>query len=504
MNMNVIAARILSLWILLGIACGAVLVHGYHPNAEDAAIYLPGVEKRLYPDLFPYNQQFFSSHARFTLFPQLVAESVRLTHLSLYSGLLLWHFASIFLLLFACYRLAATCANSSFGCWAAVGLVAALLTLPVAGTALYIMDQYVNPRNLCAFTGVLGLALLLKGKYLGAASCLFLGLIIHPFMAFFAILFCGTVLFTQWMDNTRKDLPGLSLTFLMPLGFLYPTPSPAYHQVALSHPYHYLLRWEWYEWLGAIGPLGIFWVCGRVSRAQGRRNLQWLCQAASLFGVLSLIAALVLAIPSRLEVLARIQPLRSFYLLYILLLLLAGIFIGERVLKAHLWRWILLFLPLCAGMFLAQRSLFPESAHIEWPGVVPRNPWAQAFEWSRENTPTDAIFALDPYHMRIRGEDANGFRAIARRSMLADAVKDSGAASMFPPLADEWLRQVNAQKNWKSFRIDDYRRLQTDFGVNWVVLETPLRTELECPYENRAVAVCRLNSHSLFDQQSRR
>jgi hypothetical protein len=35
--------------------------------------------------------------------------------------------------------------------------------------------------------------------------------------------------------------------------------------------------------------------------------------------------------------------------------------------------------------------------------------------------------------------------------MLADAVKDSGAVSMFPPLAGEWLRQVDAQRGWRIF-----------------------------------------------------
>ncbi len=491
--------KLIDIVILAVLSCAAVVVHGYHPNAEDAAIYLPGVEKQLHPDLFPYNQQFFASHAQFTVFPQLIAASVKVTHLSLYTTLFFWHLLSIFLLLFACHRLAMLCTGDVAGRWAAVGLVGVLLTLPVAGTALYIMDQYVNPRNLSAFAAVLAISLMIERRYVLSVLLLLVGLAIHPFMSLFAFAFCGIIELVRWDEKG-----GAVAACFMPLGFLYPAPTPAYHRVAQLHPYHYLLRWQWYEWLGAIGPIAIFWVCARVARAHGRRNLQCLCQAASLVGGLSLIAALILAIPPRFEVLARIQPLRSFYLLYIVLLLCAGIFIGEQVLKANTWRWILLFLPLSIGMFLAQRALFPESAHIEWPGAAPRNPWAQAFEWSRENTPTNAIFALDPYHMRIHGEDANGFRAIARRSMLADAVKDSGAVSMFPSLAEEWLRQVDAQKNWQSFGIDDYRRLQTDYGVSWVVLEKPSRTDLYCPYENRAVVVCRLDLRNPLDQESRR
>ncbi len=78
----------------------------------------------------------------------------------------------------------------------------------------------------------------------------------------------------------------------------------------------------------------------------------------------------------------------------------------------------------------------------------------------RQNTPTDALFALDPLHMQIPGEDTHGFRVIAERSMLADAIKDSGAVSMFPPLADKWLAQVQAQSGWERFQLQDFQRLR--------------------------------------------
>jgi hypothetical protein len=185
--------------------------------------------------------------------------------------------------------------------------------------------------------------------------------------------------------------------------------------------------------------------------------------------------------------------MRSLYLLYVLMFLFGGGLLGEYVLKNRAWRWAALFVPLCTGMFVAQCTLFPASAHIEWPGVAPRNPWVQAFEWIRSNTPRDAVFALDPTHMDISGEDENGFEAIAQRSMLADANKDSGAVSMFPPMADEWFRQVQSQNGWKTFQSQDFHRLRTDYGVNWVVLQQPGIAGLDCPYRNAAVIVCQVN-----------
>jgi hypothetical protein len=212
-----------------------------------------------------------------------------------------------------------------------------------------------------------------------------------------------------------------------------------------------------------------------------------------LYESICIVAAVILSSVHRFETTARIQPMRSLYLLYIVMILLAGGFAAEYLLKNRVWRWVALFLPLCAGMFYAQRQLFPASAHIEWPGVPARNPWVQAFLWVRDNTPVEAVFALDPHHMEIEGEDSNGFRAIAERSMLADAAKDSGAVTMFPPMAEEWQRQVQAQNGWKNFQPQDFARLRAKYGVNWVVLEQPGLADMDCPYQNQAVAVCRLN-----------
>jgi hypothetical protein len=227
-----------------------------------------------------------------------------------------------------------------------------------------------------------------------------------------------------------------------------------------------------------------------VARSRQWRNLELLCRALIAYQLTCTVAALALSIPARFEGLARIQPLRSLYLLYIVFLLFSGGFFAEYVLKTRVWRWLALFAPLCACMFLAQRALFPASAHIEWPGGAPKNPWAQAFVWIRENTSSSAIFALDPFHMQIPGEDANGFRAIAQRSMLADSVKDSGAVSMFPPMAEEWLRQVRAQRGWRNFQSKDFGRLRVQYDVSWVVLQQPGVGGLQCPYQNRAVLVC--------------
>jgi hypothetical protein len=474
--------------LLALLTLGALLVQGYHPCAEDAALYLPGVEKILHPELFPFNAQFFESHAHLTFFPNFIAASVRISHLPLEVVLFSWQVISISLFLLACLQLISRCFPDEKARWAGVGLIAALLTLPVAGTALYIMDQYLNPRNLVAFAAIFAVVKVMDRKYLQAALFLAFAAAIHPLMSVFVLSYCVVLLCIE-----QFDLRYASLACLLPFGISFDPPPPAYHPVALSHSYFYLLRWQWYEWLGAIAPLAILWWFSRIARSRQLRNLDQLCRALIVYELVYLVAAVVLSIPARFESLARLQPMRSLYLLYVLFFLFAGGLLGEYVLKTRVWRWAVLFVPLCVGMFLVQRDLFPASAHVEWPGVASKNQWVQAFQWVRASTPSDAIFALDPWFMRIPGEDENGFEAIAQRSMLADGVKASGAVSMFPAMADEWLRQMQAQSGWSKFRPQDFRRLQAQYGVSWVVLQQPGIEGLDCPYRNVAVLVCKVD-----------
>src|SRR3974390_264464 len=67
--------------LLILLSFATLFVHGYHPYSEDAEIYLPGVERLLNHSLFPVGQVFFQSHASMTLFPNIVALSIRVTHL---------------------------------------------------------------------------------------------------------------------------------------------------------------------------------------------------------------------------------------------------------------------------------------------------------------------------------------------------------------------------------------------------------------------------------------
>ncbi len=470
------------------LTAAAIFVHGYHPFVEDAEIYIPGVKKLLNPALFPFNDVFFASHAKLTLFPNLIAWSVRLAHLPLEWLLLIWHFTCIFLLLLASWKLARLCFGTARSAWGGAALMAALLTIPVAGTALYIMDQYLNPRSFSTVTVTWIVVNLIQKHYRWAIAWLIITAVVHPLMAGFGLVF---VVLLAWRQHATLLITPQSAAalILFPMG-LFPPVSNAYRQVLDSHSYFFLLRWEWYEWLGIIGPLVILWWFGRIARSKGLANLEVICSAAVIFGVLFLVAGLVVTAPPKFARFVELQPMRSVHLIYILLVVFSGGLLAEYVLKTELWRWLTMSIPLCAGMFYAQRQLFPATPHLEWPGAKTSNEWVRAFVWIRDNTPVDAYFALDPEHMRRAGQDQHGFRAIAERSMLADRVKDSGAVTMFPALAQTWLEQVRAQQGWNTFAKADFERLHQGQGVNWVVFQRPNTAGLDCPYQNAALLIC--------------
>jgi len=197
-------------------------------------------------------------------------------------------------------------------------------------------------------------------------------------------------------------------------------------------------------------------------------------------------------LPVSLERLKPLQPMRYLHLLYLVFVLISGGLIGRHILRTHVFRWLLFFVPLGLLMFYVQRQTFPASPHLEFPGAVSQNPWIEAFAWIRQNTPMDSYFALDPFYKQRPGEDFHSFRALAERSALADYVKDPSVATQVPRLAPRWLEEVTAQEGWPHFQAADFQRLKNRFGVNWVVLEGAPVPGMDCPYHGELLRVCRI------------
>ena len=473
-------------------------VMGYHPGFEDDGIYLSAVQYNLNPALYPHDPGFFRFQMQASVFDKWVAQFVRWSSVPVATTELLWQFASLALIVFGCWSIARKLFPEARVQWAGVAMVSAMFTLPVAGTALFLVDQHLHPRTLATGFILLAVSHILADKPWQALPFLLLAFVLHPIMGAMGISFCFFLAMLllepvharlrQW----RRTGHGSIAASFVPLGWIFEPATPAWRQALETRTYFFLFRWAWYEWLGALAPLVLFWLLWRIARKHGETLLSRFALAVFLYGVFQLaVAMIILGFPALIR-LAPLQPMRFLQLIYVFMTLLGGCLIGKYLLKSSVWRWAVFLLAINAGMFISQRLQFTGSEHLELPGRTSANPWLQAFAWIRQNTPADAYFALDPEYMAAPGEDYHSFRALAERSQLADNIKDTAVVTQVPELGKVWARQVKAQEGWGRFQLADFERLKAEFGVNWVLVAYPQPGGLLCSWHNGVVSVCQI------------
>jgi hypothetical protein len=507
--------------LVTALTVGAVLVHGYHPYAEDGGVYLPEIKRLIDPGLYPRGAGFVVGHLRFSLFTPMMAGLVRESHLSVEMSLFLVHVTTFWMTLFAAWLLAARSFASREARWGAVALLAAWMTLPIAGTSLMLMDPYVTARSvstplaLLALVGALefllprfesseGMTDRRRGVVLCCAALVGAGAM-HPLMGAYAL--GSVILLVVAMSPSRMvrvwGTVGLGLTAVgMALGLLIASPleSEIYQRVMLTRSYWFLSEWHWYEWIGLVAPLLILLFVALKKVEDGDAVLVGLARMAVAAGVTAVaVAGLFARTGMKTHLVARMQPLRIFQVVYVVMTLALGAWLGEKVLRRRPMRWIAVFSLLASAMVATDHLTFPASRHLELAGMFAwcdgenaGNQFERAFAWISRNTPKDAVFALDAEYITKPGEDAQSFRAIAERAVLPDFSKDGGVVTNKPELATEWLEGQAAQTGLDA-EPDEVRLMRLrPFGVTWVVLARNAATSFVCEYANEAVKVCRL------------
>jgi hypothetical protein len=488
--------------LLAGLAASGILIHGYHYGFDDQCVYLPAIKKTLDPGLYPFDAGFFLFQTHLGSFVDAVAASIRLTRCPLPWALLIWHFASVFLLLAGCWRIARRCFPSLWGIRGSLLLVTALLTLPVAGTFVVLCEPYLHTRALATALLLFALADILERRLTAAIWILLAGLT-HPTLA---ILGLWHVAVQAWPAATERPSASPSPNFgavalaTFPAGMLarwFADPSdPAWRAAVYGRRYLFPAQWTWYELLGAFAPLVILFAYARLARRRGLWDLARICRRLVFSGSVGVAAGLVIGLTPALLPLVPLEPMRTLHLIYLFLVLFTGGLCAELLPRPWKRLAAALLVPLALGMFLAQRAELADNPHIEWPGLISTNDWHGAFDWIRSHTPRDALFAMNPDFLRLPGEHEHGFRGLAERSQLAESSKDRAVSRNIPGLAWEWREEVRAQHG-----IDDFGRAQLSdlsrrYGVSWLLLRKGAGVaaslqDLDCPYENATLRVCR-------------
>ncbi|MFP5236094.1 MAG: hypothetical protein ACLGSD_09330 [Acidobacteriota bacterium] len=497
--------------ICAGLTAVALAVHGYHPFVEDGGVYITGIQHLLHPELYPYWSGFATAHLRYELFAPMVAALVRITSISLMAIMLMLYLAGIWATLFAGWLLVARCTSSLEARCGAVSLLALTLTIPAAGTSLIVMDPYVTARTIstpCTLFAIVAALYALDFARAGSPrawwssalciACIAFAALAHPLMAAYAF---GSVLLllaassetprTRWI--TTGAVCTVSFAAAAVLAWISPRMSPDYVQVALTRNYWFVATWHWYEQFGLIAPLILlYWLARKTTEPGGSaaRNVARMAVAA---GATAIVVALAFArVSDAGSLVARLQPLRIYQTIYVLMLLAVGAFLGERALRRSAWRWAALFCVVGSLFYFVQEQTFPSSAHVEFPGSTPANPWEQGFLWIRAHTPVQARFALDSNYINAPQEDSQNFRAIAERSALPDLAKDGGIASIAPDLTSVWKEgedlQANLDRGLGTAQIERLRGA----GIDWVALAARTPTTFPCAYSNVAMKVCEL------------
>ena len=495
--------------VTFALALLAILIHGYHPSAEDGGLYLAGIKRVLDPTLYPHWGEFVSAHLRFSLFAPTIASLVRATSIGLMPVMLALHLASLWATLHACWLIAQHVTLRPEVRFGAVLSVALLMSIPVAGTSLILMDPYVTARSISTPGTLLAIACALRFIYevnqnlpiswtslaLGLFSLL-IAAAMHPLMAAYGFG-CVLLLLCSSLESRRARLAallllcGLAIAIAGILQHFSLPQTPAYAAVAQTRAYWFIETWRWYELLGIIAPLILLFVYW--TRPTPRTASAALAHMSVAAGITSILTAVLFArIHSGSYIVAKLQPLRIFQTIYMLLLIVLGSLAAQFLLKRVAWRWIFYTALLGGFMFWVQLQVFPGSRHLELPWAQPHNPWVRAFEWIRSDTPKDAVFAMDANYIYMPGEDAQNFRSIAERGALADLAKDAGIASIAPDLTQRWTQGVDAQRSldahWSPARIPALEAL----SATWVILSRSTSANLDCPYANERVKVCRL------------
>jgi hypothetical protein len=367
--------------------------------------------------------------------------------------------------------------------------------MPATNTGLLLVDPYMTGRSFSTPLTVFTLAFLLERKYVRASVTMLATAFFHPQMVAY-LLFVALLLWTmdRSKSRVRERVPVMaSVVGLLPTGFdLTPATGP-YREALYSRDYFFLYNWTWYHWLGMLAPLAILGWIWKANLRGTKPALARLSFAMLPFGLLSIAAGAVLASSPSFDMFARLQPLRTFHIITLVLVLLLGGLIGEYLAKGRPWVPVALALPLAAGMFYVARETYPNSPQIELPASTSSNAWINTLLWVRNNTPQNAVFAVDSRYFMDREADVHGFRATSERSALADYFKDGGVVSLFPGLAQEWKQMSNATYGLNHFQVDDFRRLRSEYpAVSWTLIHGAAPAGMECPYQQRGYAVCQM------------
>ena len=138
---------------------------------------------------------------------------------------------------------------------------------------------------------------------------------------------------------------------------------------------------------------------------------------------------------------------------------------------ARLAAQVALLMPICLGMFLVQRQLFPPPSILEFTrdDLPPMRGSRRStgFMTTLRTTPSSRWTRIT---WTLQAKTNMGFARWPSASKLA-SINDKGTVSMFPHFGFRTgMCRIRLSRAEQNFQAADFRHLHRDYGVTWVVL----------------------------------
>lgn len=461
---------------------------GYRYGISDQAFYMPAVEQRLTPGLFPRDAALLDAQSRLMASDEFMATVAARTGASLPSVALTIYVVTLLVLVGA----AAAFGRGLGYSWWAVALFGVLLTFRhrIAKTGANSLEGYMHPRQLAFGVGVAALACVVRGRHGLALALVVLSGVIHPTTA----LWFGIVVGVAAFVSQPRWRPALGTLVLLdaagavwavtagPLAGRLITMDAMWLRVLESKDYLFPAQWPLDAWLLNLAYPVVIVVVWRLRAARGLAGPH---ERGMVMGLLALVVLFLISVPLTMQHLAlavQLQITRVFWVLDFVALAGVAWWITQSRRAAIAVLAILGAASAARGYYLLEVDQ-PERALVRVS--LPETPWVDAMQWLRSQ-PTDWHVLADPGHAWKYGSSV---RVAAGRDTLLESVKDSAVALYNRDVAIRVDDRTRSTADYDQLTTARVRALGATYDLDVVVVEASHLLDLPLLYRNAGFAI---------------
>jgi len=400
---------------------------GYRYGVSDQAYYIPAIQHRLDPDLFPRDTAMLDAQSQLITSDQLMAALVDSTSSTLPTVAAAFYVVSLLVLLGATVAYTRALHYS----WWAVAAGGLLLTLRhrIAKTGANSLEGYMHPRQLAFGIGVAALACVLRDRFLPAAGLVVVAAVLHPTTALWFGLAVAVAAFVKRPD-WRWPLTGLGVVGALVSVWLVTVGPLAGRLVAMDSlwlrvlgekDYLFPTDWPLDAWLINLAyPVVIY----LTWRARVTRGVAVAGESALVWAGVALLAVFAVSVPLTAADIAfavQLQITRVFWVLDFVALMYAAWWLTRSP------RWAVAAVVILATASAARGYYLLEVWQPDRELVtveLPDTQWMEAMLWLRAQPEGWHVLA-DPDHAWKYGISV---RVAARKDTVLESIKDSAIA----------------------------------------------------------------------------